>query len=214
MREGYDSPRGPDQPRREAYSGGVLGRTTIAVALVSTLLGAQMNYFASGDRALSAFVTGQYLIWQPGEIGLLVLWRGGSRFWYAGSRSGGGSGTAHGYTGSVRFGSQQFDFLYDKAGRVARVRSTEVSLAQGENVLLIDGADRDGEPLIRAIKSDLSYEVTAGRGSPPSRIGNDEIAAILGRSADIVAFLRCGDDAADRIATQASLFVCGDLKSK
>jgi hypothetical protein len=173
-----------------------------------------MNYFASGDRSLSAFVTGEYMIWHAGEMELVVLWRGSSPRWYSGSGSKRGSGTAQGYEGSVQFGPQQFDFRYDRVQKIVRVRNVEVSLAQGENVVLIDGADRDGAPSIRALRSDLTYAVKPGRGAAPAPPGNEDIVAMLRRSAEIVSFLRCDDASNAQLPARVSGYFCTELKSK
>jgi hypothetical protein len=188
-------------------------RSVIVVVLASTVLDAQNNYFANGSRPLSAFVTAEYLIWQPGEMELIVLWRGVAPRWYSGSRSTRGSGTAQGYTGSIQFGPQAFDVQYDRARKVVRIRNTETSLARGENVLLVDGADRAGEPAIKAIRSDLTYTVVAGRGSAPAQPGDADFIAIADRSPEIVSFLRCDDPATNQIPEAGGL-VCRALKSR
>lgn len=184
------------------------------LVLVSTALSAQMNYFASGSRAFSVFVTGTFFIWTPGEIELVALWRGRDARWYAGSGSTRGGGTAAGYTGVFEFGAHRFDFVYDRTRRVVRVRGAEISLPQGHNVLLVDGADRNGDPLITTMKADLRYPVVAGRGAAPASIATADIVAIVERSPDMVSFLRCSDPAAHQVPAQVSGYVCSDLNPR
>ena len=143
-----------------------------------------------------------------------MLWRGSDARWYAGSRSTRGGGNAEGYTGVFQFGAHRFDFVYDRTRRVVRVRGAEISLPQGENVLLVDGADRDGDPSIRAVRADLRHPVVAGRGAAPARIATEDIVAIVDRSPDMVSFLRCNDRATDQLTARGSGPICGDLKSR
>ena len=51
------------------------------------------NYYSGTERPLSAFVVGQFVSWQPGEIGLAVLWRGSERWYAAGPQSSSGGGS-------------------------------------------------------------------------------------------------------------------------
>jgi hypothetical protein len=191
-----------------------MSRVVAVLLLASTAVSAQMNYFASGSRALSEFVTATFFIWTAGEIELFVLWRGSDARWFAGSGSTRGDGTADGYTGVFEFGGHRFDFVYDRTRRVARIRGAEISLSQGQNVLLVDGADRGGDPSITALKADLRYPVVAGRGAAPSRIANADMVALVARSPEIVSFLRCKGAATDRRAARGGGPICGDLASK
>jgi hypothetical protein len=189
-------------------------RFAAVLVLVSTALSAQMNYFADGSRTLSAFVKAQFFIWRPGEIELFVLWRGSDARSFAGSGSSRGGGNAEGYTGVFEFGAHRFDFVYDRSRRVVRVRGTEISLPQGHHVLLVDGADRDGDPSITTLKADLRYPVVGGRGAAPAPIAAADIVAIVERSPEMLSFLRCSDGATNQLPARVSGYICSDLKSR
>jgi hypothetical protein len=148
------------------------------------------NYFSGTDRPLSASVIGQFVSWQPGgEMGLAVLWRGAERWYTAGPQSSSGGGSQGTYNHSNQFGSIRIDLTLNRTRLIATVNNVEVSLSEGQNVLLVDGADRKEGPSVRAIRADLSSPVAVS--DMIQILATSNIARIFQRSADIVSFLQC-----------------------
>jgi hypothetical protein len=184
-------------------------RICLAVLLLTpTLTDAQNHYFGSGSVALSAFVRASYYSWQPGEIGLLVLWRGSER-WYSAGCENRGSGNSEGYIGSMHCGSAQIDFVFERPRRLARVNGAEISLTNGDNVLLVDGVDNATDrPSTRSISADLAFTVRPGAGRAPAPPSPADFVSILSRSSDMASFLQCDTPASTRSQ------VCEGLKAK
>jgi hypothetical protein len=170
------------------------------------------NYFSGTDRPLSASVIGTFVSWQPGEIGLVVLWRGAERFYYASPRSGGGGGSADGYRHSSQFGSVRLDFTLNRSRQIARVNETEVSLADGQNVVLVDGADDTTRLSVRAIRTDLSSAGSPAGGSSLALAASD-LAPIFRRSSELVSFFQC-DTPANAMPARLTGYICEDLRAK
>ena len=191
-------------------------RTWVAVGLtLATMLAhAQGNYFGGGDRPLSAFVQASYFSWKPGEIGLMVLWRGGER-WYMQPGGAHGSGNFEGYKGSYTHGSTQIDFVFERQRRTARVNGVEASLSEGDNVLLVDGVDEsDGRPSLRTIAADLSYQIRPGPGVVPAPPSPDDFASIVRRSPEIASFLQCEKPTSRQLPARFTGYICDNLQVK
>ena len=173
----------------------ILAGAALVVACSAVAMAQQpppINYFGSSNLTLSPFVRGSVFSWHTDEIGLIVLWRGGER-WYSPGMKSGGSGNAAGYTGFMEFGSKRIDFSYDRSRRIARIRPVEVSMTDGHNVLLVDGVDRAADGLsTKPIRADLTFKAANGPGRPP-RLSPDDIMSILRRSEEITAFLKLPD---------------------
>ena len=177
------------------------------------------NYYSGTDRPISAFVVGQFVSWQPSELGLVVLWRGGEHWYAAGPQSSSGGGSQGTYHRSNQFGPIQVSLTFNRTRRIAEVNKVEVSLSEGQNVLLVDGADKSERPSVRAIRADLSS---------PARVSDfiqalatSNLAQIFRRSAEIVSFLQCDAPANQAMpfpglpaAYVATIYVCEDLKAK
>lgn len=190
---------------------GVGVRLVILFSVTQTLAAGQIQYTRDQTRPLSPSVLGTFLIRQPGEIELLVLWRGSPRWFLAPAKTR-GSATAETYSASLEYGSVQLDLWYHRVRRVARIRDIEVSLSPGKNVLLVDGVDRNDGPSITAIATDLTFTERPGRGAAPAGPEDAEIGSILGRSAEIASFLRCDATAnEEKVPANLSGFVCRDL---
>ena len=175
------------------------------------------SYFSGTDRPVSAFVVGQFVSWQPGELGLVVLWRGAERWYAAGPQSSSGGGSQGSYHRSNQFGSIRADLTLNRTRLTATVNNVEVSLAEGRNVLLVDGADKQGRPSVRAIRADLSSPAAVT--DLIQVLATSNLARIFRRSAEIVAFVQCDSSANQAIpglpsAYVATVFVCEDLKAK
>ena len=166
------------------------GRERIAGLLAK----AGANFFSGTDRPLSASVVGQFVSWQPGEVGLAVLWRGAERWYSAGPQSSSGGGSSQGtYNHSNQFGSIRIDLTLNRTRLIATVNNVEVSLEEGQNVLLVDGADKKERPSVKAIQADLSSPVAV---SDFIRVlATSNLAQIFRRSTEIVSFLQCDEPA-------------------
>lgn len=100
------------------------------------------------------------------------------------------------------------------------MNNVEVSLSEGQNVLLVDGADKKERPSVRAIRADLSSPVAVS--DLIQVLATSNLARIFQRSDDIVSFLRCDAPANQTIpgipgvSTRyiATIYVCEDLKAK
>jgi hypothetical protein len=163
--------------------------------------------YSGTERPLSASVIGQFVSWRPGEIGLMVLWRGAERWYYASPRSGGGGGSADSYMHSSVFGSVRTSLTFNQTDRIATVNGVDVALSQGENVLLVDGVDGAKRPSVTAIRVDLSSTVPAA--DLRELLAASNLAAIVRRSTDIASFLQC-----DGPGNAGPAYVCGDLEAK
>jgi hypothetical protein len=163
--------------------------------------------YSGTERPLSTSVLGSFVSWQPDEIGLIVLWRGAQRWYYASPRSGGGGGNVDSFHSSNQFGSIRIDLTLNQTRRIAQVNNVEVSLSDGQNALLVDGADKTDAPSVRAIKADLSSPVSAG--GLIKLLANPNLAPILRRSAEILSFLQC-----DAPGNGGVGYICEQLKAK
>ena len=178
------------------------------------------NYYSGTDRPLSAFVVGQFVSWQPGELGLVVLWRGGEHWYTAGPQSSSGGGSQGSYHHSNQFGAIQVSVTFNRTRQTAEVNKVEVSLSDGQNVLLVDGADRQERPSVRAIWADLSSPAPVS--DLIQVLATSNLAQIFRRSAEIVSFLQCDAPANQTIPGipgpsaryVATIYVCEDLKAK
>jgi hypothetical protein len=176
------------------------------------------NYFSGTDRPVSASVVGQFVSWQPaGELGLAVLWRGTERWYAAGPQSSSGGGSQGTYNHSNQFGSIRIDLTLNRTRQIATVNNVEVSLSEGQNVLLVDGADKKERPSVRAIRTDLSSPAAVS--SLIQVLATSNLARIFQRSEEIVSFLQCDAPANQSIPGApagyvATIFVCEDLKAK
>ena len=183
---------------------------------IAALLAKGGSYFSGTDRPLSASVYGQFVSWQPDEMGLVVLLRGSERWYAARGQSSSGGNSQGSFRHSNQFGSIRIDLTLDRTRLIATVNNVEVSLADGQNVLLVDGADTQERPSVRAIRADLSSPAAAS-----DLIHTSNLAGIFRRSAEIVSFLQCDAPANHTIPIPglpaeylAMIYVCEDLKAR
>ena len=128
-----------------------------------------------------------------GELEVLVLWRGspgwfleGGRDESSGSRTGGSGET---WDHHFFFGDFTLNLQFNRQTRTARVQDIEVSL-QDANVILVDQVDsRDALTVVGTRWIDPQV------GDPPVRD-----VQVLGRSSELVDFLRCDASLPDRLA--------------
>ena len=187
--------------------------------IAALLATGRVSYSSYTDRSLSASVIGQFVSWQPGEIGLAVLLRGTERWYMAGPRSSSGGGSQGSYHRSYQFGSIRIDLTLNRTRLSATVNNVEVSLADGQNVLLVDGVDTQDRPSVKATRADLSSPNAAS--GLIEELATSTLAQIFRRSAEIVSFLQC-DAPANQVMPfpglpaeyAATIYVCEDLKAK
>lgn len=187
--------------------------------IAARLAKAGASFFSGTDRPLSASVVGQFVSWQPGELGLAVLWRGTERWYVAGPQSSSGRGSQGSFHRSNQFGSTRVDLTLNRTRQIATVNNVEVSLSDGQNVLLVDGADKQDRASVRAIRADLSSPAAAS--DLIQVLATSNLARIFQRSAEIVSFLQCDAPANQSVpvpglpaAYLATIYVCEDLKAK
>jgi hypothetical protein len=149
-------------------------------------------------------------------LGLVVLWRGAERWYAAGPQSSSGGGSQGSYNHSNQFGSIRIDLTLNRTRQIARVNNVEVSLSEGQNVLLVDGADKQQRPSVRAIRADLSSPAAVS--DFIQVLATSNLARIFQRSAEIVSFLQCeapANRAIPGVPAQyvATIYVCEDLKA-
>ena len=123
----------------------------------------------------------------PSELQLLVLWRGAPG-WFTkpdreGSKESGSSSSAGGApkraSSRIEMAGIVLEVELDVARRHARVGSHEIDLGES-NVVLVDGVDeKDGFRVAGLLRVDPAF---------PS---SPDLAPVLSRSAEVVAFLRC-----------------------
>ena len=160
----------------------------------------RQSRFTVATRPLSASVQGTFVT-QGQEIELLVLWRGAAGWFFAPEHSTGG-GSLSTYRGTMEYGPIRLDWSYDRARRVVGIGETELALTAGQNVVLVDNVGEAASPAPRAMTADLRVD------SP-----NPVMATILGRSPEIVAFLRCDVSGPDpRVQARLNGLVCDDVK--
>ncbi len=116
------------------------------------------------------------------EIDLIVVWRG-TPGWFRASpqgSSGGGGGRPATFHTTITYGTVRLSMSLTSNPRVATIQETRVPL-QDHNVVLVDHVDSaTGPEVVKTLTIDPSF-------TDPQRIG-----PVLGRSPEIVEFLRCG----------------------
>jgi hypothetical protein len=149
------------------------------------------SYQPVSPVALASWVTAKG---SDGKVlDLAVVWRGSPAWFFAaGERSSSGGGTSNSYSASQRFGNVEVYFTLKDSPRIVTIGETAINLGDN-NVVLVDGVDAPGgSKVIKSLKID------------PSFLHPREIQAVLGRSPEIVAFLRC-DLKLDNVAQQKTI---------
>lgn len=128
------------------------------------------------------------IVKQAGQLALMVLWRGAPE-WFTAS-GGGGAATEQGggiISVEARYGQRIVGLTFDSATRIVRLAQQEIRLEPHVNVILVDGVDLEPRgPSLRL--SSIPPEL------PPA---GDAMIALLRRSKEVIAFLRCDVRVAD-----------------
>ncbi|HSC29318.1 MAG TPA: hypothetical protein VLD67_18725 [Vicinamibacterales bacterium] len=142
------------------------------------------------------------IVWAESELVLLVLWRGEREWHSTGPRRESGGGRNGMITATLQYGDLNLDLQFDPADAHATVQGRKVPVAARSNVLLVDGVDsRTGFSSVKALTLD-----SRGANLDPRK---GSLAPLLGRSSEVVSFLRC--DEAER---RFSAMPCHDLTKR
>ena len=146
-----------------------------------------------------------------GELELLVLWRGspgwfleggqdnhGGDITFGGAAAGGPETVVH----KVFLGGLELTLRYDRRKRTARVQDIEVSVHNAaRNAILVD-----------RVNSDDALTIVGTRWIDPRMSGAPvRIEQVLGRSSELVAFLRCDANLADPLVGEMVQMICREL---
>ena len=137
-------------------------------------------------------------------LDLAIVWRGSPGWFFATSgdrqRSGSGGGTPTTYSMSEQYGNVRIEFTLKDLPRAVTIGDKSIDLGD-HNVVLVDGVDDSGGArVIKTLKID------------PAFANRREIEGVLGRSPEVVAFVRC-DVKLDSAAQQKTIDIfCGRLK--
>jgi len=171
----------------------------VAATLVCILLMGQpavMQTMAQ-TRPLTVSVLGTFLM-RNGEMELVVLWRG-SPGWHIKSKQLRSSGNTNTYRLSIGYDDITLILAFDRARRTATINEVEVAVPRPRNVIMVDGIG--GDKLVQKTAAvDLSIS------------GNPDVASLLSRSPEVVAFLRCDEITTHPLQAQIDSLVCDSLK--
>jgi hypothetical protein len=137
------------------------------------------------------------------QLELLVLWRG-TPGWYlrgSGSSSSGGGG-ANSFNSSIGYGGLDLRLELQYQPRVANIQGTRVEL-RDDNVIFVDFVDTKGPTVVGTLRVDPALPQADGR--------IPRIDEVLGRSAEIVKFLRCDAELPDPRGQGAIERICKQL---
>lgn len=171
------------------------GRAALAVALtaaggIASATPAESGGGGSGSPPVSPAVVATWFASHAGDaapqLDLLILWRGATG-WFVKpegekKRSGGtisGAGRPERVTARVEMAGVLLEAELDRARRHARIGPHEIDLGES-NVVLIDGVDEEG-----------GFRLAGLLRVDPAFPSSSDLAPVLARSADVVAFLRC-----------------------
>jgi hypothetical protein len=137
-------------------------------------------------------------------LDLAVVWRG-SPGWFmvnshGGSSGGSGGGSGAGYRTAQRYGNVEVGFTLKDSPLIVTIGNNSIDLGD-HNVVLVDGVDDPSGPkILKSLRIDPEFS------------NRRELEAVLGRSAEVVSFLRC-DVKLDNPAQQRTIDIfCGRLK--
>jgi hypothetical protein len=137
-------------------------------------------------------------------IDLIVLWRGMPGWFSRGSSNGVSSGGSTGsFHSTIRYGGLDLQLELDSQARVAQVQGTRVDLGDS-NVILVDGVDMPGGPVVVAtlrVEPDL----------PQADNGYPRIEEVLRRSPQIVSYLGCDERLPDGLAQKMIDIICARI---
>ena len=178
------------------------------------------SWTSSGSRVVSPAVAATWITKHrqagDGELELLVLWRGspgwfleggqdgrsGSSTW-GGTSAGGPGGSQETVDHQVFLGGLTLNLQFNRRPRTARVQDIGVSL-QNANVILVDQVD-----------SREALTVVGTRWIDPQVSGAPvRIEQVLGRSSELVAFLRCNASLPDPLMQRMVQMICRELLNR
>lgn len=162
------SAQGPPPPRRLPRPGTTATSSATQVISPVALLTWVTRYGSDGVHVLD----------------LVVLWRGTPGWFLRGSNrrsSGGGSGES--FHSTITYGGLDLQLDLQYQTRVAQIQGKSVQLGDA-NVILVDNVDLGDElKVVNTLRVDPEL--------PQSDSGYPRVDAVLGRSPEIVSFLRC-----------------------
>ena len=135
-------------------------------------------------------------------LDLVVVWRGNPGWFMRGSRrgsSGGGSGDT--FRQTIQYGDLELEVAFHTTRRTVDIQGKVVDLGNA-NVILVDHVDSaEGPRVVSTLRID---------GEVPADDGRARVEPVLGRSAEVISFLRCdppmpdgkGQASIDRLCAQ------------
>jgi len=148
-------------------------------------------------RPLTASVLGTFLF-RSNEVELLVLWRGAPGWLFASEHTQ-SSQSANTYNLTYEIGAVRLDLAYDRARRVTKINGMEVAVPRPNNIVMVDEIGSE-KRVTTVAAADLSLS------------GNPELASLLRRSPEAVAFLRCDAVTSHPLQARINALVCDGLK--
>ncbi len=138
------------------------------------------------------------------RVALMVLWRG-TPYWFS-KGSGGGATDERRGTITVRatYGTLALDLSFDTTSRQLRLQGQPVDLGTDANVVLVDDVDSAGGPRV--------VEVLTLDAPPPD--APNQVALMLRRSPEAVAFLRCDIRSNDSMSQRIFGQLCAEVAGK
>jgi hypothetical protein len=140
-------------------------------------------------------------------LDLIVLWRGSPGWFARGSGSGtSGGGSAASFHSTIRYGGLNLQLEFEPKARVALIQGARIQL-QDDNVIFVDDVDGTGGPtVIGTLRVD--------RELPLADSGYPRIETVLGRSPEIVSFLRCDARLPDERSQAVIDSICAQVMGK
>lgn len=141
------------------------------------------------------------------EIKLVVLWRGAPLWFGSGSHRGssGGSSGKGLFRTTVSYGNASLSLSCDEQHQSADIQGLAISLAAGQNLIMVDSADAAGAP--KSVQTDVLSGLFDS--------SNSSLGHLLTSSSNAIAFLRCDVASQNGTANKAlSRIVCDDLAAK
>jgi hypothetical protein len=137
------------------------------------------------------------------NLELLVLWRGSPGWFSAGTHRQANYSEQEGVlTAILAYGTVDLKLSYDPRSHTAQVQDKAVSLSSA-NVILVDNIDTAGGAVVSKV---VTIDSRVDR-------ANIQLSDLLGRSPEVVSFLRCEVGTPNERATQMMRrLACDDLK--
>lgn len=172
---------------------------TVLMSLCLPLKGMAQDTFAQQSRPVSPSVMASFLT--SGEsVELIILWRD-SPGWYLGPKERSSTSSSPNlHRSSLTVGGVPLNFAYNSAARTVFVQDLEVSLASGNNVVLVDDVRNSTGRIAGVARVQGRFDIST------------PVAPLLGQAPEIVEFLRCGAGMDSPLGNQLVMQVaCNDL---